>query len=82
MENLDTSVAQQIARAAIVWQQQRTGHDPQSAAVVLSGDTLHGALSPAEQALAQSPEGAAWVQEFHRQLFTEQPVGTIANHLK
>ncbi len=43
-------------------------------AVVLSGDTLvitlHGALSPAEKALAQSPEGAAQVQEFHRQLFT------------
>jgi len=42
-------------------------------AVVLSGDTLlitlHGALSPAEKALAQSPEGAAQVQEFHRQLF-------------
>ena len=42
-------------------------------AVVLSGDTLlitlHGALSPAEKALAQNPEGAAKVQEFHRQLF-------------
>ena len=32
--------------------------------------TLHGALSPAEKALAKSPEGAAQVQEFHRQLFT------------
>jgi uncharacterized protein YbcI len=42
-------------------------------AVVLSGDTLlitlHGALSPAEKALAESPEGAAQLQEFHRQLF-------------
>lgn len=41
--------------------------------VVLSADTLvvtlHGVLSPAEQALAQSPEGANKVQEFHRQLF-------------
>ncbi len=41
--------------------------------VVPSGDTLavtlHGALSPAEQALAQSSEGAAKVREFHRQLF-------------
>jgi uncharacterized protein YbcI len=26
-------------------------------------------LSPAEKALAQNPEGAAQVQEFHRQLF-------------
>ncbi len=31
--------------------------------------TLHGALSPAEKDLARSPEGAAQVQEFHRQLF-------------
>jgi uncharacterized protein YbcI len=74
MENLDPSVAQQIAQAAIAFQHQRTGHEPKSVAVVLSGDTLlitlHGALSPAEKALAQSPEGAAQVQEFHRQLFT------------
>ena len=73
MEKLDPSVAQQIAQAAIAFQQQRTGHEPQSVAVVLSGDTLlitlHGALSPAEKALSQSPEGAARVQEFHRQLF-------------
>jgi uncharacterized protein YbcI len=41
--------------------------------VVLSGDTLvitlHNALSAAEKALAESPAGAAQVQEFHRQLF-------------
>ena len=51
MEKLDSSVAQQIAQAAIAFQQQRTGHEPQSVAVVLSGDTLliplHGELSPA-----------------------------------
>ena len=73
MEKLDPSVAQQIAQAAIACQKQRTGHEPQSAAVVLNGDTLlitlHGALSPAERALAQSPAGAAQLQEFHRQLF-------------
>ena len=75
MENIDPSVAQQIAQAAIAFQQQRTGHEPKSVAVVLSGDTLmitlYGALSPAEQALAQSPGGAAQVQEFHRQLFSD-----------
>ena len=75
MEKLDPGVAQQIAQAAIAFQQQRTGHEPQSVAVVLSGDTLmitlHGALSPAEKVLSQSPEGAARVQEFHRQLFTD-----------
>ena len=46
---------------------------PKSVSVVLGGETLvvtlHGALSPAEQAMAQSPEGAAKVQEFHRRLF-------------
>ena len=73
MEKLDPSVAQQIAQAAIAFQQQQTGHEPKSVAVVLSGETLlitlHGALSPAEKALAQSPGGAVQVQEFHRQLF-------------
>ena len=73
VQNLNPSVAQQIAQAAIAFQQQRTGHEPKSVAVVLSGDTLlitlDGALSPAEKALAQSPAGALQVQEFHRQLF-------------
>ncbi|MGD0389542.1 MAG: Na-translocating system protein MpsC family protein, partial [Tepidisphaeraceae bacterium] len=66
-------MAQQIAQAATAFQQQRTGHMPKSVSVVLSGDTLVvtllGALSPAEQAMARSPEGAAKVQEFHRELF-------------
>jgi len=74
MQNLNPSVAQQLAQAAIAFQQQRTGHEPKSVAVVVSGETLlitlHGALSPAEQALARSPAGAAQVQEFHRQLFS------------
>ena len=85
MENLDPSVAQQIAQAAIAFQQQRTGHEPKSVAVVLSGETLlitlHAALSPAEQALAQSPEGAARVQEFHRQLFTDS-AGELREEIK
>ena len=46
---------------------------PKSVTVVLNDGTLvitlHGALSPAEKALAKSPAGAAQVQEFHRQLF-------------
>jgi uncharacterized protein YbcI len=75
MENHNPSVAEQIAQAAIAFQQQRTGHEPKSVAVVLSGDTLlitlHGALSQAEKALAQRPGGAAQVQEFHRQLFSD-----------
>jgi uncharacterized protein YbcI len=67
------TMAEQIAQAATAFQQQRTGHAPKSVSVVLSGDTLvvtlHGALSPAEQAMAQNPQGAAKVREFHRQLF-------------
>jgi uncharacterized protein YbcI len=69
----DRSMAEQIAEAATAFQQERTGHPPKSVSVVLSGDTLvvtlHGALSPAEQAMALSSEGAARVREFHRQLF-------------
>lgn len=70
----NANAAQQIAKAAIAFEQRRTGHTPTSVTVVLSDNTLiitlHGALSPAEQALATSAEGAAQVQEFHRQLFT------------
>jgi uncharacterized protein YbcI len=66
-------MAQQIARAAIDFEHQSTGHLPRSVTVVLSDDTLvitlHGALSPAEKVLVPSPDGAAQVQEFHRQLF-------------
>ena len=73
MADSTQTMAEQIALAATAFQQQRTGHEPKSVSVVISGDTLvvtlHGALSPAEQAMAQNPEGAAKVQEFHRQLF-------------
>lgn len=73
MNKINSTVAQQIAQASIAFEKRRTGHTPESATVLLSKDTLvialHGALSPAEKALAQSPEGAARLQEFHRQLF-------------
>ena len=69
----DSTMAQQIAHAAIAFEKNRTGHTPKSVTVVLSDNTLmitlHGALSPAERALAKTPDGAAKVQEFHRQLF-------------
>ena len=75
MKKLDPSVAQQIAQAASAFEQRRTGHTPQSVAVILSENTLvitlNGVLSLAEKALAQSPAGAAQVQEFHRQLFSD-----------
>ncbi len=73
MGKSNPTMAQQVARAASAFQRQSTGHAPKSVTVVLSADTLvvtlHGALTPAEKALAQSPAGAAQVQEFHRQLF-------------
>jgi uncharacterized protein YbcI len=73
MDKSKLTMAQQIAQAASEFEQQRTGNVPTSVTVVQSDGTLvitlHGALSPAERALAQSPTGAAQVQEFHRQLF-------------
>ena len=70
---LKPTMAEQVAQAATAFQQRRTGHAPRAVTVVLSEDTLvitlFGALSPAEKALAKTPEGAAQVQEFHRQLF-------------
>jgi uncharacterized protein YbcI len=73
MKTNSDNLAEQIAEAASRFQQKRTGHAPKSVTVVFGQDTLvitlHGALSPAEKALAQSAAGAAQVQEFHRQLF-------------
>jgi uncharacterized protein YbcI len=75
MKKLDPTMAQQVAQAISVFQEQRTGHPPKAVTVVLSEDTLvvtlHDALSPAEKALARTPEGAAQVQEYHRQLFKD-----------
>jgi uncharacterized protein YbcI len=74
MKQTDSTIAQELAKVASALQQQRTGHAPKAVTVVLSEDmlvvTLHEALTPAEKALAQSPAGAAQVQEFHRQLFS------------
>jgi uncharacterized protein YbcI len=73
MDQEQTNLARQIAEVASAIQLERTGHAPKAVTVVLSEDTLvvtlHEALTPAERALAQSPAGAAQVQEFHRQLF-------------
>ena len=75
MDEVKLTMAQQIARAAGAFQQQRTGRVPTSVTVVLSGDTLvvtlHDALTPAEQEMAKSPAGAARIQDFHRRLFSD-----------
>jgi uncharacterized protein YbcI len=74
MNESKPSMAQQIAQAAIAFEQRRTGnYVPKSVTVVLSEGTLvitlHEALSPAERELAKTPAGAAQMREFHRQLF-------------
>ena len=67
------TIAEQIARAVCDFQQESTGHSPKAVSVVLSEDilviTLHEALTVAEKELSRNPNGAAKVQEFHRQLF-------------
>lgn len=67
------TMAEQIARAVCDFQCETTGHCPKAVSVVLGDDTLvitrHEALTPAEKASARNAEGAAKVQEFHRQLY-------------
>ncbi|MHC4092130.1 MAG: Na-translocating system protein MpsC family protein [Planctomycetota bacterium] len=85
LHNPTSNMAQQIAQVAKAFEQERTGHRPKSVTVVLSDDTLvitlHGALSEAEKALAKNPDGAAKVQEFHRQLFTSA-AGTLRQEIE
>lgn len=73
MNQPTTTMAEQVAQAASALQKKRTGHTPKAVTVVLSAETLvvtlHEALSPAEKVLAQTPEGAATVQHYHRELF-------------
>ena len=73
MADAGANIASEIAHLAKAFEQQRTGHAPKSVTVMLSNNvlviTLHGALSEAEKSMANSPEGAAQIQDFHRQLF-------------
>jgi uncharacterized protein YbcI len=70
---IQPTMAQEIAQAAIAFQRECTGRAPESVTVTLGEETLvvtlHEALSPAEKAMARTPEGAARVHEYHRQLF-------------
>jgi uncharacterized protein YbcI len=51
----ESTVAYQVLQAVSAFEQQRTGRGPESVTVVLSEETLvitlHGALTPAKQAL-------------------------------
>lgn len=72
-------IVQQLAGVARQFQEQRTGHPPTAVTAVLQGNTLvvtfDNALTPAERSLSKDPEGAARVQEFHRQLFANSTDG-------
>ena len=61
MRKVDPTMAEQVAEAISVFQERRTGYPPKAVTVVLSDDTLvvtlHEALSPAEKALASTPQG-------------------------
>jgi len=67
------SLAAQIGRAAMRLEQQRTGLTPKSVTVLLCDESLvivlHGALSPAERAVAQDAAGATRLQALHEGLF-------------
>ena len=73
MNESKSTLTQQVARVAGALQQKRTGVAPTAVNAILSGNTLvvtlDDALTPAEKALLRTPQGAAQVQEFHRQLF-------------
>src|SRR4030095_7788282 len=73
MEQPRPNMAQQIAQAAGDFARDWGGMMPTGLSVIQGGGTLvitlHGALSPAEKALASTPIGAAQVQQFHRELF-------------
>lgn len=85
MKKPNSTMARQIAEAASLFEHQRTGITPTSVTVVLSDTTLvitlHGALSEAEKAMANTPEGAAQIQDFHRQLFASGS-GSLREEIK
>jgi uncharacterized protein YbcI len=85
MDNSNSAMARQVALAACEFERRRTGNLPASVAVVLSENTLvitlDGALSPAERALANTPAGAAQIQEFHRQLF-DSSAGSLLQEIR
>jgi uncharacterized protein YbcI len=74
MIKIESTMAEEVAKVVMAFQKNLTGYEPKAVTVVLSKDTLvvtlHGALSPAEKDMAKTAAGAATVQEFHRQLFS------------
>lgn len=73
MSTPESAMAQRIGEAVNAFEQRTGSHQHKTITVILSGQTLvitlHGALSPIEHTLAQSPIGADQLQKFHRHLF-------------
>jgi len=73
MDINELTIAQQLADVAREFQTKQTGRAPSNVTVTLGENTLvftlHEVLSPVEQALAKSAEGAANLREYHQQLF-------------
>lgn len=69
------SMARQIARTAIAFEEQRLGRRPKWVTVVLDGDAvvikMHGVLSSAEMTLAVNWVGATKLRKIHQALFTD-----------
>ena len=72
MEKANSTMAQQIAQAAIAFEGRRTGRAPGKVTVVLTNDTLvitlHGILSPAEKAVVRNsaapPESKSFISSY------------------
>ncbi|MBI5764720.1 MAG: DUF2294 family protein [Planctomycetes bacterium] len=73
MDHPESAMARKIGEAVNAFEQRTGSHQHKTISVILSGQTmvitLHGALSPIEHTLAQSPIGADQLQKFHRRLF-------------
>jgi uncharacterized protein YbcI len=73
MDKINPTITERLALAARNFQTKQTGRAPTNVTVMMSEDTLvftlHEVLSPAEQTLAKSAEGAANLREYHQQLF-------------
>ncbi|HKQ47955.1 MAG TPA: Na-translocating system protein MpsC family protein [Phycisphaerae bacterium] len=85
MKKTHLSMARQIAEAIGNFELRTGSYLPKSITVVMSDSTLvitlHGALSPVEQTLAQSASGADRLQEFHQALFANAP-GSLRQEIK
>jgi len=85
MDKAELTIAEQLADAARDFQTKQTGRAPSNVTVAVGADTLvctlHEVLSPAEQTLAQSAEGAAKLREYHQQLFRNS-VGLLCKEIE